>query len=379
MRVLLDVSAVPAQPVGAGIYTVELARELDALGEVELVLLTRRNDAYRWSATCPRSTIHSVVPDNRPARLLWEATRAAKFAETVNCDVWHGPHYTLPTTPPCASVVTVHDLTFFDQPETHQRVKVAFFRSAIRRNAARASAVVCVSHATAQRLHELIPTHAPITVAHHGVDHERFRVDDAAPTVAADLAQLAAIGARAPFIAFVGTLQPRKGLPGLVAAFAAARAEHPDLQLVLAGGDGWGRDELSNAITVAGVATSVLRPGYVNDETVAALYRRAAVVAYPSLAEGFGLPALEAMACGAPLVTTKGTAMDEFIGDAAITAGAGDVSGLARALLTALDPKTAAGLRHRGPTIAAEYTWSACARTHVEAYRQALASFHPSH
>jgi glycosyltransferase involved in cell wall biosynthesis len=174
------------------------------------------------------------------------------------------------------------------------------------------------------------------------------------------------------FLAFVGTIQPRKGLPTLVAAFAAVARDEPDLRLVVAGGDGWGVDELLAAIAAEQVATRVVRTGYLPDEVVPALYRRAAAVVYPSLAEGFGLPALEALACGAALVTTSGSAMQELVDDAAILVPPGSVDALEAGLRQALEPATAATLRSRGAAVAARYTWSACADEHVRAYRAAV-------
>lgn len=370
MRVLLDVSGVPAKPVGAGVYTIELARALVTRADLELVLLTRTNDRERWNQIAPDNEQLNKVPAARPLRLLWEAQFGAALARRAGIDIWHGPHYTLPRSLPCRSVVTVHDLTFFDEPETHERAKVVVFQRSIRRNARDATRVVCVSHHTANRLQALVPQHAPVDVAHHGIDHERFHPATDATRVK-DAESLARIGVRDRFVAFVGTLQPRKGLPALVAAFARVHREHPDLKLVLAGGDGWGLDALHTALRTHHIASSVLRPGYVDDATVAALYRNATVVAYPSLAEGFGLPALEAMACGSALVTTSGTAMDDFVADGALTVPPNDVDGLADAISDAMNPATAARLHVRGPQIAQRFTWSACADTHSTIYRSA--------
>jgi glycosyltransferase involved in cell wall biosynthesis len=131
--------------------------------------------------------------------------------------------------------------------------------------------------------------------------------------------------------------------------------------------------EARAAIEKSGVATRILRPGYVDNATLAALFRRAAVIAYPSLVEGFGMPALEALASGAPLVTTSGSALEEVVGDAALLVPPADVGGLARALTTALDdPEVAARLRTAGPARAATFTWGRSIEAHVEAYRRAI-------
>src|SRR5690349_11017572 len=140
---MLDVTAVPTRPVGAGVYTIELARALTARDDVELHLATRHGDAARWSTIAPTAALHAVAPDSRPARIAWEQSGAARLVHRVRPEVWHGPHYTMPLRLSVPTVVTVHDLTFFDHPEWHERTKVPFFRAMIRASAERATAVVC--------------------------------------------------------------------------------------------------------------------------------------------------------------------------------------------------------------------------------------------
>jgi glycosyltransferase involved in cell wall biosynthesis len=370
VRLLLDVSAVPDRPVGAGYYTLNLAAHLARRDDDETHLLCREHDGARWAALAPGAAVHAEVPSGRPARLVWEQTRAARLTRTLGIDVWHGPHYTMPLRLTVPAVVTVHDLTFFEHPEWHERGKVAYFRPMIRAATRRAAVVIAVSDDTAARLRRhALPT-GPIIVAPHGVDHTRFTPRAEA---AADDAALAPHGIRAPFIAFTGTIEPRKGLPTLVDAFARIAADDRALRLVVAGGDGWGSDQVRDAVAASGVPTRVLRPGYLPDSAVAPFFRRAAVVAYPSLAEGFGLNALEALACGAPLVTTTGSALDEVVGDAALTVAPGDSDALAGALREALHPEVAARLRAAGPERAAQFTWERSVDRHVEAYRLAAA------
>src|SRR5207237_9609683 len=131
------------------------------------------------------------------------------------------------------------------------------------------------------------------------------------------LAVLDPLGARPPSIVFVGTIEPRKAVPTLVEAFARLAADHPQLRLVLAGADGWGTEEARAAVAASGVATRIVRVRWVPDEALPALFRQAAAVAYPSHEEGFGLPALEALACGAPLVTSAESPMADIAGSAA--------------------------------------------------------------
>jgi glycosyltransferase involved in cell wall biosynthesis len=369
VRALLDVSAVPDRPVGAGVYTIAIARGLDAESGVDLHLSARRDDEERWPRVAPGASVYAVAPPRRPARLAWEQVGAPKLASRVAPDVWHGPHYTLPLRIDVPTVVTVHDLTFFDHPEWHERSKVLFFRSMIRAAVARADVVVCVSNYTAARLRAHCDPRGEVVVIPHGVDHERFKpVTDPS----ADLAALAVHGIAPPFVAFSGTIEPRKDVPTLVRAFAGVARDVPGLRLVVAGGDGWGADATRDAIAASGVATRVLRPGYLDNATIAALFRRAEVVAYPSLEEGFGLPALEAMASAAPLVSTRGSAVEEVVGDAALLVDSGDVAALRAALARVLhDDALADKLRTAGPARAANYTWERSVAGHIDAYRRA--------
>ncbi len=378
MRVALDVSAVPDRPAGAGVYVVELVRALAARGGLDLHLVTRRADTARWEALAPGAALHPRVPKRRPVRLAWEQALAPGVARAAGATVWHGPHYTMPLRCPVPAVVTVHDLTLFDHPELHERAKVWFFRRMIRAATRRAAVLVSVSASTARRLEELLAPDAPVLVVPHGIDHDRFRPLPP-PGAPDDLDLLARLGVRPPFVAFVGTIEPRKNVPALVRAFTTLAGRHPDLQLVIAGGRGWDGGALDRSVAASGLDDRVRRLGYVDDAVVPALYRRAAAVVYPALAEGFGLPALEALACGAPLVTTTGSAMEELVGDAALLVPAGDDAALTGALATALDePGVAGRLRAAGPRQAAPYTWARCAERHVEAYRLAATAPTPS-
>ena len=363
VRVVLDVSAVPADPAGAGRYILELVRNLVGRDDVELTAVSRRSDAARWSAL--GAPVMAAAPDLRPARLVWEQVGLPRRLRHVGADVFHGPHYTMPERARLPKVVTVHDLTFFGHPEWHERSKVVLFRRAIAVAARRADALVAVSETTARRLRDRFPEHVPIHVIPHGVDHERFRPDDPGD----DDDVLGRLGVRPPYVAFVGTVEPRKDVPSLVRAFDRIAGRHPDLRLVIAGTVGWGEDDFERVVAGAAHRDRVVRTGFVPDAAVPPLLRHAAAVAYPSLEEGFGLPALEALACGAALVTTEGSAMAEVTGGAAVLVPPGDAAALADALEGVVDgaaPDRAAGL-----AIAARYTWERTAAAHVEVYRSA--------
>lgn len=372
IKVSLDVSAVPEHPVGAGRYTIELARELAALEAVELHLVSRRSDAARWSSTCPGASVHAVVPASRPLRLAFEQIALPRHLRRWGVDVHHGPHYTLPERTKVPLVATIHDLTFFTRPADHEAVKVRFFRRAIRRAVGRAAVLIAVSDATRRALEERFPAHPPVVVAPHGVDSARF--SSATALNEHELVAEAGVDLSTKFVLHVGTVEPRKGIDVLARAVVELLGSGHQIQLVVAGRRGWGGDLLAPYREKLGPA--LVETGYLTDDQVPALLRAAAVVAYPSREEGFGLPVLEALACGASVVTTEGSVMAEVAGGAAHLTPVDDVHGLASAIEAALgegagerDARRAAGI-----AVAAAATWSRSAALHVEAYREATAA-----
>jgi glycosyltransferase involved in cell wall biosynthesis len=370
VKLALDVSAVPPKVAGAGRYIVELARRLPDRG-VTTTLVTRRDDVSRWETLSPRATGAALVPRARVARLVSEAYLLGESRIARESDLWHAPHYTMPRRRATPCVVTIHDLTFFTNPEWHERSKVAFFRRAINYSAAHARVLLSVSAYSARLLDEILPDHAPVVVAPLGVELDTFNQNSADD---ASLFERHGLSLNVPYIFFVGTMEPRKGLDVLLDAFVDLAGEIDDVELWLAGQSGWGVGPIESKIAAHPYAARIRRLGFVADDVLPALYRQARVVAYPSRGEGFGLPVLEAMACGAIVVTSADTVMAEVAGDDAVVAPIGDATALAARLRDSLyagdDERTT---RARNARARAErFTWDACLDQHLVAYEMAL-------
>ena len=240
----LDVSAIPAQAVGVGRYVLELVDALERRDDVALTLWCRSDDATRWSQDGAPRSVRPLAPKPRPLRLLWEQTALGRLVDASGASVHHSPHYTMPERTKVPCVVTVHDLTFFDHPEWHERTKVPVFRRAVRVAARRARALMCDSEKTARRLEEVCRPEGRVVVVPLGVDLRRFNPvagDD-------DEGVLASLGVRRPYVLFLGTLEPRKSVPELVGAFDVVASSRTELSLVLAGRPGWGISEIERAL-----------------------------------------------------------------------------------------------------------------------------------
>ncbi len=377
LEVALDVSAVPREPVGAGRYVIELSRALAARDDCGLSLLARRDDGARWSLVAPGERVVAVAPTDRLGRLVYEQARLGSVVaglRSPSVAVHHGPHYTMPRRSKVPCVVTVHDLTFFDHAEWHEPSKVRWFRAATRYSVTHAAAIVCVSEMTAARLSEICSPRCPVVVVAHGVDHARFAAEE--PSPGADAQVLRRLGLERPYVLHLGTLEPRKDVADLVAAFDRVAGEREGLELVLAGGAGWKAGPAMASVALSRSRERIRRLGYVADGDVPALLRRALAVVYPSLEEGFGLPALEALACGTPLVTTSGTPMAALAGESALLVPPGEPLALAAAIETAISEPSGVRARRRaeGLRVAARYTWEACAAGHMAVYRMAAGS-----
>jgi glycosyltransferase involved in cell wall biosynthesis len=267
-------------------------------------------------------------------------------------------------------VVTVHDVTFISEPELHSAVRAGFYRSATRTAVRRAARVIVPSQATKDELVRLVDGNPDtIDVARHGVDLATFHPpSDAETRRVSDRLGLHGL----PYIAFLGVLERRKNVPDLVRGWVQAVTDLPEPPaLVLAGSSGWD-DEVDQAIAEVPSSLKVVRPGFLRPSDLPGLLGGAMVVAFPSKAEGFGLPVLEAMACGAAVLTARRLSLPEVGGDA-VEYTEPDSDSIAASLRHLIeDEGRRQTLSVSGPVRAREFTWEASAAAHRATYERAV-------
>jgi glycosyltransferase involved in cell wall biosynthesis len=368
------VIALDARLVGyaAGIarYAVLLADALRRLEGAEHYVILRGRRGAALSMRGPNMATQSVFtpPHHRLERLTLPIELVARRPWP---SLLHSLDHVAPAWGPWRSVVTLHDLAFLLYPATHTAASRAYY-AATGESVRRAERVIAVSQRTASDAVRLL-----------GVDPARIRVvhEAAAPGfVPRPRARLLELAERLgfdpdpgrPYVLFVGTLEPRKNVPLLLEAFALLRRE-VDAQLLLAGARGWLDEPILAAHARSGVGDAARFLGSLGEEDLALLYSHAGVFVLPSIYEGFGLPVLEAMACGAPVVCSNAGPLPEVAGDAAVLLKPEDPTAWAVALRDVLTkPRTADELRRRGFERAREFDWEQTALATREVYREAL-------
>ena len=353
MTVSLDATySLDRLPTGVAVYSSQLIRALARSEPEERFVLCYRANRFL------RALRHPVAGPNCSRRLLEEF---ACFLFRSRVDVFHGLNQRLPKCRLRRSVTTFHDLFVmtgdYSTPEFRQR-----FSALAREAAERSDHIIAVSDYTARHISELLSyPRERITVIHHGVEP--------APTVPAEelLAVRRELDLEAPFVLHVGALQARKNIERLVEAFEGLG---PPYRLVLAGSLGYGAEKILRRIERSPVRALVRHLDYVDSRTLTLLYRAAAVMAFPSLDEGFGLPVLEAMSAGLPVVTSDRGALPEVAGDAALIVDPEDPSAIRNALLDAMeDDATRRRLIEAGLRRCDGFSWAKAAHETFRVYR----------
>jgi glycosyltransferase involved in cell wall biosynthesis len=312
----------------------------------------------------------SRLPTHRPPlRILWEQTVQPWSLWRAGVDLLHSPAFVSPLIANCPSVITVHDLSFLLHPKGFRRWHLGYLQLFTRLSVTKARRVIAVSQSTKDdllRFYGLSPE--KVDVIHNGVDARfeclpadqvtRFRVRRGLPE---------------RFVLFVGTLEPRKNVVRLIEAYAQLPPSCPPLMLV--GGKGWLYDEILTKVEKLALTDKIRFVGYVAAEELPLWYNAAEIFVYPSLYEGFGLPPLEAMACGTPVITSTASSLPEVVGQAGVLIDPTDVQALASAMERVLaDAALQREMKRAGLEQAKHFSWPQAALLTVGSYRQALAA-----
>jgi glycosyltransferase involved in cell wall biosynthesis len=376
MRIGIDGIPLATPKTGIGHYTFELAQSLARLApadEFDLIAPVPLNLAADGAGVATADVppnLHAVhVPVNRVRRRWW-TLGLPLYVRQSRLPLFHGTNYNIPLWRRCPTVVTIHDLSLLLHAETHEEHLVRRARRRLPTMTRIATHILTDSESVRAEICEHLGVAPARITAVPLAPRRAFR--PVAPTQARAACQR--LGVAADFILFVGTVEPRKNLLTLVRAFDELfRTTTLRPQLVIAGQKGWHTDELFRHVAASELKEQILFTGYVTDEELAALYSSCQVCVYPSLYEGFGLPPLEAMACGAPVITSRIPVIIETVGQAAHLIEPTSVPELTARLVELLtDAGARAHFSAAGLARAAAFTWERTARMTLDVYREVL-------
>jgi glycosyltransferase involved in cell wall biosynthesis len=378
MRIGIDYTAAVRQGGGIGRYTRNLIRALAQLDtENQYILFVaggwgEGDGLGPWPANF---RVRWIPLSDRWVHVFWQRLRLPVPVQTITgaLDLFHSPDFVLPPTGRTPAILTVHDLSFLCVPQFFVPGFREYLEKAVSRAVNRAACILADSESTRGDLMQLMTVEPErVTVLYPGVE-SRFR-----PVKEAQV--LAAVRARYQlpdrFILGLSTLQPRKNFDGLIEAFrrllarVADEPEMAELHLVIAGGKGWMYEDTLAHVQRAGLGDRVHFPGFVAEADLPALYCLASAFAFPSWYEGFGLPVLEAMACGTPVVAANNSSLPEVVDEAGLLVDAADVDGLSGALGRLLTDEALQGrLIRAGLDQAQGFTWEGAAQQLLHVYR----------
>ena len=368
-EVLLDVRIVRERRTGVGRYLLRVLEELQTLAPADVRVTGLGREDQHLPIQAPLRALAGRAGRTAPFGLAqqWLLPAALK---RERYDLYHYPNFDLPPVARGPIVATCYDLEPLRHPALFPRRLVWFFRLFARR-LRRADRVITISEATARDVEELAGVARDrISAVHLGVD---------AHFTPADAEQRDRVRRRYDlpprFVLYVGNTMPHKNVGRLVEALAIVRRSCGDAALVIGGAPDKYRPAVEAAIETHGVGDAVRFLGAIEETDLPPLLSSASVFAFPSLYEGFGLPALEAMACGAPVVTSNRASLPEVVGDAAIQVDALDAGALASAIVRLLEDRAeSARLAAAGLARARTFTWAKCARAHLDVYRELLSA-----
>ncbi len=356
---------------GVSHYIEQVLLHLAAIDRVNhyTVYTTRGLDQRALGLPANFTVKPSRLPTINPrVRIPWEQGVAPIILRGA-ADLYHGCLNVAPLFSPIPTVITIHDLAFMRFPQTFRSYNRIYLDLATRLSARRASRILAVSEHTKREVVGLLGVPAERVVVTPNAARQHFR-----PAPPAAIAQFRARhGLPERFVLYVGTLEPRKNLTTLLDAFALVSRSLPDVPLLIGGGKGWMYEPIFARLEQLQLRERVKVIGYIPEEELPLWYAAATVFVFPSIYEGFGMPPLEAMACGTPVVTSNTSSLPEVVGDAGIMVSPRDTAALADAIRRLLtDADLHASLRRRGLERANRFSWADTAAATLAAYQAAI-------
>ncbi|GAB4535434.1 MAG: glycosyltransferase family 1 protein [Anaerolineae bacterium] len=373
MAIYVDVAAAVHGRAGLGRYAESLVRALATLAPERLALFYNRGggDTHPLTGleTIPTRSLRAGYKPWRMAIWLGQLARLGFDRLLPGAELYHATEHLLMPLRQVPTVLTVHDLIFHHFPQHHKRLNYWYLNAAMPLYCQRASAIIAVSQATKEDLvHCYGVSPAKISVVHEAAA-PHFRQASPAQIVAAR----ARYGLPDNYLLHVGTIEPRKNLSRLLEALHRLRTSGQEMALVLVGHKGWLYRGFFQRLEELALGDAVVMPGYVPDADLAAIYSGARLVVVPSLYEGFGLPILEAMACGAPVASSNTSSLPEVGGDAARYFDPGDVEAMADTILSVWrDEDLRESMSQEGLARAGGFSWARAARETMAIYEQVL-------
>jgi glycosyltransferase involved in cell wall biosynthesis len=375
MRIGIDGLPLTEVLAGIGHYTFELACHLALASEADQIeIVSPRGFPTSLNLQPERSSrLRFVRSRVSPLTRHWWSIGLPHYIRSNSIDLFHGTNFEVPLRKVCPTVLTIHDLSMLLYSETHEARRVRRARRRLPLMARAATMIVTPTESVRREVHEHLQIPLERIAAVPEAARSCFRRLEAAQTVQTRNR----LGIQEEFLLFVGTVEPRKNLTALVRAFEEVqRVREQPLQLVIAGKEGWLVDDLFAGLKRSPEAKNILFTGYLNDEDLCALYSSCALFVYPSLYEGFGLPPLEAMACGAPVIASRIPSIEEVVGPAARFVSPESVTELTEAIIEVLSSEgTREKLSAAATRCAAEFSWTATARLTRDVYAEAIERF----
>lgn len=377
MEIAVDLTPIPKQITGVGEYARCLLKSLTEFDrENHYWLFIKEDQCEQYNPG--RENFH-IVPQsrilhNRMIRLLWEQTALPLHLLRRKIELLHSIHYTTPWIAPCKRVITFHDMTFYLFPEKHTWIKRLFFQSIIPVSIKKANHIFADSKNTKADIIKILDiSPAKIDVVYLAADsnYRPFNIESL------DLNLKKKYGIRFPYILYVGTLEPRKNVSRLIQAYHRLSTETSlEHQLVIAGKKGWAYKGIFDMVGSLDQRTQekIIFTGYVPEDDLPSLYNAADLFVYPSLYEGFGIPPLEAMACGIPVIASNISSIPEVVGDAGILVDPRDTQAIFEAMQEVLkNRELRAELKRKGIQAAKTFSREKMAQEILAVYKKAIA------